>query len=584
MADQEWSEIQQIRDNSERADAISHKIDEMVANNDADVQSLIWEKQQQNYEDEKQRLRENARSGDPISSQMQSSPGVGKFYVPTQNSFAAHRQIVCSEKYNLGFSPKKYPQFDGVIEMTFNNLAVTNENHRDHAKYEGVRDNIAVLRNYILTQMFPEGSAENPTKEQLQLLTTMANEVGNALQADRQWIHTPWRYVVKLDKANEPGTGAAYMYETLLQIQKRSLTTGPLDALAVVINLVRRRPTRKFGLPELQDSPFSDGGLSAPPPIFTGNGPDSPSPASVVPEQDSPGILLAEIAAEIGARAQRFEDVESLDEPIRREAIEQARNILENFRIAGEKSGVAEMMLQSTESKITQADSISVLTSAFEQAVRKAAINDHTFMKRPEIIEARDAMGHLAWFMNVQALDALKQEEHFGAAKIVAQQIKAFPDEWRQHPEITLQEILAKIEAGLDVADTELTLSQHYFVNDERLKPFSSLAQKMTGNVAPTVQAPQTAQKMQQKAVNDLTMDAQAVTKNVDVKATADKRDSTRVGKNSSAASEVDKLFSKNGDFKNIVSTGSKMTGSKAVAPTKLDDSLTLASSQVVKR
>ena len=219
---QDWIDAAHKSDPDERNDALARVRHESVGDNNPDLQEML-----QALEDKSRRELSRPRSNEP---QYCALPVLGSFSIPNENTYAAHRQLVESGERDISFSTEKYKQFDGVLAMCYDNAAAMNPKHRDYAKPQNVafRQEIAILRNAVYAQVFPEGSTENPTPEQIQKVTTIANMVGNALQrGKRPWPLRMFGDNISFNTVSEPGEGAQAMYALLEDIQGRNAVVRP---------------------------------------------------------------------------------------------------------------------------------------------------------------------------------------------------------------------------------------------------------------------------------------------------------------------------------------------------------------------
>jgi len=197
-------------------------------------------------------------------SQVQFLHGVGKFIIPTENTWAAHFNLVGHDDTALQFSPQNYPLFDGIIAKHAGINALVDPTNPDYASYEGMRDNIAVLRNYLLTDTFQDGSFDPGDERLVPRITSIAEEIGRGLNQDK-WLTRIFMPSINSHVAKVEGEGAAEMYEYLLSRQSKHSLLG--DFVANLMTLTGANP-HYWDLPEVQNTPFSQDNLDAPPPGF----------------------------------------------------------------------------------------------------------------------------------------------------------------------------------------------------------------------------------------------------------------------------------------------------------------------------
>lgn len=184
-------------------------------------------------------------------------PDLGPFAIPTENTWAAHVQLINDNRKGMHFNPDKYPYFDRVIAARFP-AVMKPEN-------AGLRTNLQVLRNDIMGMYLNDESFDPGDEVYVPLITTIASALGTALSNDKWWKR-PFTKSISVGVANAPGVGAAEMYQYLLEMQDKP---GVLASIGEFVRSKLAMPTRAFGLPPLEQTAFSPRGLAAPPPART---------------------------------------------------------------------------------------------------------------------------------------------------------------------------------------------------------------------------------------------------------------------------------------------------------------------------
>lgn len=196
-----------------------------------------------------------------VQSKVHFWPSVGKFIIPDNNSWAAHEQLVCDDSTSLHFNPGKYLFFDKIVAEKLNMPALTDANHPDYAKYEGLRTNLEVLRNDIIGIYLNDGSYDPGDEKYVSKIAGIADEVGEMLSNDR-WYTRPFKPYISVDVANVKGVGAAVIYQHLLDVQQKdsNMFSYFFNNLKNLIGY----PKRTWELPPIETTPFSDDNLAAP--------------------------------------------------------------------------------------------------------------------------------------------------------------------------------------------------------------------------------------------------------------------------------------------------------------------------------
>jgi len=183
----------------------------------------------------------------PASTASEDASSRAESFVPlADTSWAAHAALIKDESYRLGFDASRL--FDGIVAAKSGLRGLYDPDHRDYTHYEGLRTNLAVMRNYLSAQM-------NAPQ-----LRSIAEALGTALANDRLWKR-PFTRWLNSEVANVEGVGAGEMYKYLMDIQHKPAL---LQQLRVAINSTFGFPDRNWGLPALETTPFGPAELSAP--------------------------------------------------------------------------------------------------------------------------------------------------------------------------------------------------------------------------------------------------------------------------------------------------------------------------------
>src|SRR5690606_16470868 len=204
--------------------------------------------------------------------------------------------------------------------------------HRDYAKYEGLRTNIAVLRNDIIGQYLDDGSFDPGDEKYIPNIAGIAASIGDALGND-SWLKRPFTQSISTDVASVEGIGAREMYKYLLRIQTKP---NMLRSIRAMLDI----PDYSFGLPPLEKTPFSNAALAAPPPkhemSFTQNelvmacaSPEMREHLERTGAVNKPaGERLTDAGEALTATAGKLQAPHTLPPPTRDASVEEARTIL----------------------------------------------------------------------------------------------------------------------------------------------------------------------------------------------------------------------------------------------------------------
>lgn len=516
MADPNWGDVWAEKDPSRRQQKVDDIVHGQIEREKQNRQLILQEQDAQR--EQFQRARDELRgSRGKIATQalrqMRYGPKeVGKYIIPHDadgkpiDTLAAHAEFVQDTKQEIGFSTSKYPLFDGLIAKAYYRGGHKLENPNDPS-VQALRDNIAIVRNYVCGALFGK-DVDAGEEQQIQAMQEMAVLIGNALQRGDSWIHKPWHYTINKKDANTPGDGAEAIYKLLLKEQSGLSLVKPWTFLGF-----RKFP--KWNLPRIEDTPFSREGMTAPPPRDTADPlADWPRELDLTPQKGitegfQAGVLLAEIANEIENRATRMSRVELLAHETRAEAVEEARNILRHLKIKFQTAGPDALMQQPLNEALQQADDLSRLTTGFETSLRAATRVDANILNTPVMRDAQDAMGKLAYLLKLEAVATMHAEERSAAAKILADEMKSMPEPWKNIHNVSLRELLEKIEDGMNAAERTLEETRQRHAQQQHNAPIPVTPASTTKTQTTPPPAPQQNQQLNQAAMQQQT--AQAV-------------------------------------------------------------------------
>ncbi len=184
------------------------------------------------------------------------STTIGSVVKPRMNTLRSYKYVLKKDAggYDLEFSPDNYGVFDRVImlrsgldENGHSTVAAFNKHHPHHQDFAPLRRNIALLRNYLLCQLFEDGNfVTDPNTEEgrkdlqhLQALTQMADRLGGALASDSGKAKSftersadTLKHIFKgddlsvpytnafMEAANIPDKGALVMYNYLMGLHE----------------------------------------------------------------------------------------------------------------------------------------------------------------------------------------------------------------------------------------------------------------------------------------------------------------------------------------------------------------------------
>jgi len=372
-------------------------------------------------------------------------PAVGKFVIPpaeSKDTWAAHAELVKDKTQNLVFNPERYAYFDKIIADKLNLPALTDENHPDYAKYEALRNNLAVLRNDIIGIYMDDASFDPGDEVHIPKIAGIAAAIGNGLKNDR-WYKRPFAPSISLDVANVEAIGAREIYKYLLAQQTRS--AGAFENLRRRIKDFFGMPDQTWGLPAIETTPFSDAGLAAPPPPHK----ECYTADELVAACTKEAGDLVGLSTDTTRIAGNLRSLDTIETPPGNASIEEAKRTLRFLRNLqlGDRDIVTWLDNGAPAEEVAKAQSLKRLVEIYSGELRKVT------RVRPEsfynivVEDASEAAGAIAMGMSMHAANSLPQG-HPEIARLDAR-IEAMPEIWEHRSRQSVHRLLDTIEAGL---------------------------------------------------------------------------------------------------------------------------------------
>lgn len=383
--------------------------------------------------------------------------GVGRFCQPPQNSWAAHRQVVQADGRALGYWPSHHPFFDNIIHQGVNDAALWDEKRSDFAAYQVLRENLAIVRNYIMCEFFPDGSVDAPDTQKIRHMGHIAELVRDGLNNDRL-APNPLRPLIRKDKANLPGTGAQYIYS---QIVKRQNYFSWLDPILHPIAWLKGESSSAWELPELEDSPFSDAALRQPSPPTNDDmltdedigllaGAMSRSDMEMPSEALNFSEELDMVASDITAASAQYASVQSLKEPTKRESVEIAKDILNKLKLKIGEALIENGLTHFAKENFSIMDALKGAVRVYEFHLHKLMQTDPRILENPAIMAANAAIGKISYLAKQDVLKLAEKSGNKELANAVRKEISKMPKNWQNISERTYGQLLGSLESGLN--------------------------------------------------------------------------------------------------------------------------------------
>ena len=359
-------------------------------------------------------------------------PDVGKFIIPRENTWAAHSELVLDNEMRLHFNPDKY-FFDKIIADKLKIPALTDKKHPDFDKYRGLRTNLEVLRNDIIGQYLDDGGFDKGDEVYLRPIMGIATVIAQSLAND-VWWKRPFVNYMSVDVANVEAVGAAEMYKYLLREQDSSqafrlLKSGVRDVLDL--------PDKNWGLLPLEETPFSPGALSAPPPkpVIT----QPPAPLETAQHRAMESMALITIANN------QTKQVDGLTEADKKISVDDGRTILRWLRnLQGQDMDVQDFLSNGTPpEQQAKAEALTTLVKLYA-----GQMHAHPGQQAyPEVKDGSDAAGGMAMMLGEYAMTMLP--ENHPAHETLATAIDSMPQAHFTRSSQSVGQLLDHMERGM---------------------------------------------------------------------------------------------------------------------------------------
>lgn len=387
-------------------------------------------------ERERRRRREN-----DAQSRVHVFPSVGKFIVPEhKDNWATHIGMIKDKTQNLYFNPEKYVYFDKIIaEKLGKNHPAINPKHADYARYEGLRNNLAVMRNDIIGMYLNDESFDPGDEKYIPYIASIAETLGDALANDT-WYKRPFAPTVNIDVANVEGVGAHEMYNYLLSSQTQQ--AGKLEEVRRRLSEAFGLPNRSWGLPPISETPFSMQNLAAQPPQ------DAPAaPAAAPPPADGSDALLGmSMAATLAAGS--AQSVETMTPPAREASVEEARTILRWLRNLqfGDRDMEEWLSHGTPPERMAKAEAVTRLVENYAGLLYQATRKHPEIMGDLSVEDAGNTAGAMAQALAAYTLSTLPPD-HPGAGQLQAL-LDTMPANWNLRQTQSVSQLLETLENG----------------------------------------------------------------------------------------------------------------------------------------
>ena len=400
--------------------------------------------------------------------------GVGRYAVVRRTGWRPLLKVINDHVANIDFSPAGYPAFDAIIgaNNNFPSPYLLDPLDEKFGSYRHLRENLAAVRNFLMETYYvntPPGMT--PDKAQ-KTLEEIADYVGKGLRNNYEFLgfvpnHDPFAPFISLSAAKASGgDGAQYIYEKILEMQRQSNWMRPFSA---VVSLFGGKPAPDWMLPSADHTDFKN--------LFE----TDIAKHEVIQGKPTPGMLEAGVAAVSNLEAQRaqlmnkqqlnvmatdmdaianhllatagnMQNVSQLSDPVRRDAIDIAKDILRKLKVSLGNVNIMDGLKLPPKEDVSALGAIKGVAMVYERLVAWGRGVDPSIMQHPSVLAATQALGQMGYLAKLEALRMARAAGNNGLAESLADQLKRIPDAYAKVTDSnkSFGAMLDKVERGID--------------------------------------------------------------------------------------------------------------------------------------
>jgi hypothetical protein len=428
---------------------------------------------------------------------VQQRRGVGRFIIPRENTWAAHRALVLDPALKLRYYAENYPYFDDIFHQRVNYTPIWDGKDSRYEGYGALRENVAILRNYIMSQYFADGSVDPNDLKKVKHMAQISEFLVAGVNNDRLFFN-PFAPSISVSKANLPGTGVQYLYKKILARQRSYQWWYPILR---PFYFIMGKTWKDWDLPPLDASPFSDEALRQPPPqrVTTSEHDIITPPGSIAKDSRDPrsntqnAAALDALADDFNHSSEMLSGIETLQEPTRRESIDLAKDILNKLKLMMGASLIENGLTASDEHNKAILDVLKGVVKNYETMLHNLHGSDPHIMANPAVISATNAIGTLGYVAKLEVLRAAEQTGNKGMAEKVRAQIAKMPDAWKQIQGKKFGQLFDALESGINTVLVRMQQVADRDSSNDQWLGFSN--SKSLGNTDPSKSQAQQPQK-----------------------------------------------------------------------------------------
>ncbi len=397
-------------------------------------------------------------------------PGIGRYAVVRKTGWHALLKVIHDLQANIDFSANAYPTFDGTICRHFNSSPLANPLDDNYYATKNLRDNIAAVRNFLMESYYVDTPPGMTPEKAKQALDEIAKYVGQGLDNNYKFLgvianHQLGKPFISIDRASEPnGAGAQYLYEKILEMHRQSSWMRPFSA---VIALFGGAAPPDWMLPPAHKTEFTDlfshdiapgGTVPGPTPEALKNGIKNVeilegARLNAIDKHDlsTTALDLNMMGNQLLHSASDMQNVANLSEPVRRDAIEIAKDILRKLKMTiGDVSVKDGLNLPPTDDA-SALGAIKGVSMIYERMIGWARNIDSTIMQHPSVMAGVQAIGQIGYLAKREALRMAKIAGNKELVEQISSEMGKVPTAYTTSADTKVGGLLDKIESGMNV-------------------------------------------------------------------------------------------------------------------------------------
>lgn len=360
--------------------------------------------------------------------------GVGSYGVIPSLLWHDLYDLIHHAEHKLGFAPNRQALFDGIIAQQFPTLGA---HDLTGALNSALRENIACVRNYLMMRYF-EDAPENMTADKVrESLRMIARYIGEGLQWNEQLRagqeRDPYKTAISIEESSAPNVeGARYLYRKIQEMDRHSNWVRPFTK---VMELVGGKSKSELTLLPLDETPFAY---------------DDHSDEERYREQlEEAAQDLDVLGDQLIHGAARAGGVNSLAEPVRREAIDLAKDILNKLKVTFGDMNILNGLNILPEDTET-IGSISGVLAMFDRLLAYARSMDPSILQHPAVMSAIQAFGQMGYLCKEEAMRLATSSKNTKMAERIAGQLSRTANQFAQLNDKRFGALSERINKGID--------------------------------------------------------------------------------------------------------------------------------------